>query len=185
MRSFQDAKAMARSLRDALAEREIHLQHSEALEVVARQFGMASWNVLSAQIEQQSSAELPPDANTVCFAQAMPILRIFDVGKAQEFYLDYLGFRPVWEHRFSEDAPLYMEVSRDGLRLHLSEHVGDASPGANMVVYTTGLQTFHAELTKKSYTYLNPGLTAEDWGQEMKVTDPFSNRIRFIERKVS
>ncbi|HKX38023.1 MAG TPA: glyoxalase superfamily protein, partial [Burkholderiales bacterium] len=27
------------------------------------------------------------------FLQTIPILRIFDVAKANEFYLDYLGFR--------------------------------------------------------------------------------------------
>jgi Glyoxalase superfamily protein len=35
--------------------------------------------------------------------QAIPILRIFDVGKAREFYIDFLGFQIDWEHRFNED----------------------------------------------------------------------------------
>jgi hypothetical protein len=33
-------------------------------------------------------------------------------------------------HRFAPDLPLYMQVSRDGSVLHLSEHHGDCSPGA-------------------------------------------------------
>jgi Glyoxalase superfamily protein len=33
---------------------------------------------------------------------AIPILRIFDVTKAREFYLDFLGFRVDWEARFNE-----------------------------------------------------------------------------------
>ena len=41
-----------------------------------------------------------------------------------------LGFRVDWEHRFRRAAPLYMQVSRDGLVLHLSEHHGDACPGS-------------------------------------------------------
>jgi hypothetical protein len=51
--------------------------------------------------------------------QVIPILRIFSVEKAREFYLDYAGFRVDWEHRFDPTAPLYMQVSRDGLVLHL------------------------------------------------------------------
>ena len=43
--------------------------------------------------------------------QTVPILRIFDVAKAKEFYLDYLGFRADWEHRFEPGLPLYMQVS--------------------------------------------------------------------------
>jgi catechol 2,3-dioxygenase-like lactoylglutathione lyase family enzyme len=45
--------------------------------------------------------------------QTVPLLRIFDVAKACEFYVEYLGFRVDWEHRFEPTAPLYMQVSRD------------------------------------------------------------------------
>ena len=36
---------------------------------------------------------------------ATPILRIFDEAKAREFYLDFLGFRLDWQHRFDDHAP--------------------------------------------------------------------------------
>jgi len=58
--------------------------------------------------------------------RSIPILRIFDEAKAREFYVDFLGFTVDWEHRFNDDAPLYMQVSRDGCVLHFSEHYGDA-----------------------------------------------------------
>ena len=35
----------------------------------------------------------------------VPILRIFDVGLALEFYCGYLGFQRDWEHRFDPDSP--------------------------------------------------------------------------------
>ena len=41
-------------------------------------------------------------------APAIPVLRIFSVDKAREFYMDFLGFSLDWEHRFSPDLPLYM-----------------------------------------------------------------------------
>jgi hypothetical protein len=37
--------------------------------------------------------------------KVMPVLRIFSVEKAREFYLDYLGFQVDFEHRFDERAP--------------------------------------------------------------------------------
>ena len=40
----------------------------------------------------------------------IPILRIFDEAKAKEFYLDFLGFRLDWEHRFEAHLPLYMQI---------------------------------------------------------------------------
>jgi hypothetical protein len=73
-------------------------------------------------------------AEVIQFEQVIPILRIFDVPKADEFYLGFLGFSIDWDHRFDENAPLYRQVSRNGLVLHLSEHHGDGSPGARLRV---------------------------------------------------
>jgi hypothetical protein len=52
-----------------------------------------------------------------------------------------------------------------------------------MVVFMRGLAAFQAELTAKDYRYMKPGIEPQDWGDEMQLTDPFNNRIRFIERK--
>ncbi|BDV34619.1 hypothetical protein SS37A_21480 [Methylocystis iwaonis] len=49
MRDYRDAKAMAKAMREALAERGATITHSEALEIIARQFGLSNWNVLSAK----------------------------------------------------------------------------------------------------------------------------------------
>ena len=51
MRDFRDAKAMARTLREALAARHVTIGASEALELVARMLGQRDWNTLSAAIE--------------------------------------------------------------------------------------------------------------------------------------
>lgn len=57
MNSFMDAKHMAKLLRQALAERNIELSHSDCLEIVARQFGLENWNILSAKIESATRAD--------------------------------------------------------------------------------------------------------------------------------
>src|SRR5689334_13353243 len=59
-----------------------------------------------------------------------PILRSFDEKRAKDFYLHFLGFELVFEHRFEEWAPLYMSVKKGDCVLHLSEHYGDGCPGA-------------------------------------------------------
>jgi catechol 2,3-dioxygenase-like lactoylglutathione lyase family enzyme len=116
------------------------------------------------------------------FLQTVPIVRIFDEAKAREFYVDFLGFRVDWEHRFEADLPLYMQVSRGNLMLHLSEHVGDACPGSTVFVRMTGIDILQAELIAKRYKYLRPGVELAPWGAKcMEVIDPFGNRIRFNE----
>ncbi|MCC7251510.1 glyoxalase superfamily protein [Hyphomicrobium sp.] len=120
----------------------------------------------------------------LAYLRTVPVLRSFDEAKAREFYLDFLGFTLDWEHRFEPDLPLYMQVSRDGIVLHLSEHHGDATPGSHVRIEIKGLRGFHAELAAKAYKNTRPGLEKPPWGGlEMTVTDPASNRITFAERK--
>ncbi len=114
--------------------------------------------------------------------RVVPVLRIFDEAKAREFYCGFLGFTVDWEHRFEDDAPLYMQVSLGGITLHLSEHHGDGTPGSVVFIDMTGLDALHREITARNYRYMRPGVETTPWGtREMQVTDPFGNRIRFSE----
>lgn len=178
MRTFKDAKAMASAMRTALSAKNLEISHSEALEIVARQFGLDSWNILAAKIVAEDDQPRP---DAVVFQPPAPIFRIFDEEKARGFYQGFLDCSIDWEHRFESNTPIYMQVSRGALRLHLSEHSGDASPGGNMVVYTWGVEALQKSLVAKNYRYNRPGLERQDWGLECQVIDPFGNRIRFIE----
>jgi hypothetical protein len=53
------AKTMAKSLRDSLVDRNVSLSHSTCLEIVARQFGFADWNTLSAKLHAQEVLDIP------------------------------------------------------------------------------------------------------------------------------
>ena len=66
---------------------------------------------------------------TIQFQQVIPILRIFDVPKADPFCSGFLGFSVDWNHRFNANAPLDRQISRNRLVLHLR-----------------GLREFHREL---------------------------------------
>src|SRR5215472_6132529 len=64
MLTHKDAKMMARSLRDALGNRNVLLSHSDCLEIVARQFGLADWNTLVAKLpaEEDRRSEVETSA---------------------------------------------------------------------------------------------------------------------------
>ena len=114
--------------------------------------------------------------------KVIPVFRIFDEAKAREFYEDWLGFEVDWEHRFEQDAPLYMQISRDGICLHLSEHHGDACPGSKAFIEYENLEEYHRELLAKNYKYNRPGLEIAPWNaRTMTVTDPFHNQLLFSE----
>ena len=112
----------------------------------------------------------------------VPILRSFDEARARAFYLDYLGFSVDWEHRFEPALPLYMQLSRDGCLLHLSEHHGDACPGAALRIACADLPALHAELRAKVYGCARPGIVETPWEtREMTLHDPFGSRLVFID----
>jgi catechol 2,3-dioxygenase-like lactoylglutathione lyase family enzyme len=112
---------------------------------------------------------------------AIPILRMFDIEKTKAFYVDLLGFAVDFEHRFEAGFPLYMQVSRGGLRLHLSEHNGDATPGSAVFIEMTGLDAFHAEISARGgHAGIEDGPVAGM--RVLQLWDPCSNRLRFAER---
>jgi uncharacterized glyoxalase superfamily protein PhnB len=112
--------------------------------------------------------------------QAVPILRIFSVDKAMEFYLGFLGFTLDWQHRFGDNFPLYAQVSRANVILHLSEHHGDACPGAAVMIHMRGIDDYHGELTARDYRYAKPGIEDARWNARvLRVTDPFGNKLTF------
>jgi catechol 2,3-dioxygenase-like lactoylglutathione lyase family enzyme len=118
----------------------------------------------------------------MAFGKTTPVLRSFDEAKAREFYLGFLGFKLDWEHRFEPGFPLYIQVSKGECVLHLSEHHGDASPGAALRIETDELDAFHAQLTAAQYKYARPGIESTPWGsREVRIADPFGNRLTFFQ----
>ena len=112
--------------------------------------------------------------------KAIPVLRIFDLEKAREFYLDYVGMQIDWQHRFDEDAPIYLQVSMAELVLHLSEHSGDCSPGARVFIVTTDLDALYARLQSRQYKYNRPQIETAPWGDRvLELIDPFANKLLF------
>jgi len=77
--------------------------------------------------------------------------------------------------------PLYLGIVRDGLRLHLSEHHGDACPGSTVFVPMKNIQRLRDELHDKQYGYGRPDIVEQGWGKVLEVHDPFGNRVRFCE----
>jgi ribosomal-protein-alanine N-acetyltransferase len=116
------------------------------------------------------------------FELVVPIFRIHSLEKTREFYIDFLGCKVDWEYPSEPGAPAYMQVSRDQLVLHLSEHHGDRAPGSIVYVYMTDVAALHRELNDKKYPHNRPHLEQTEWGmKQMTVIDPFDNRILFGE----
>lgn len=109
-----------------------------------------------------------------------PVLRSFDGAKARAFYVDYLGFTVDWQHRFEPAMPLYMQVSRGAVLLHMTEHHGDATPGSAVRIGVSDVDALWLELQGRPYANARPAVEPMPWGsREMSITDPFGNRLTF------
>lgn len=114
--------------------------------------------------------------------RVVPVLRIFDEARARAFYLGFLGFEVVFEHRFEAGLPLYLRVARAGCEIDLSEHHGDGTPGTRVLIYWEGLDALHAELSERDYPFYNPTIETASWGDRiLQVIDPFQNVLLFTE----
>lgn len=108
----------------------------------------------------------------------VPTLRITDYEAAKKFYLEGLGFQVDFEHRFESGFPVFVQISRDGMRLYLTEHEGDCGGPGLVYFYVPNVDAWQAE-------FLTRGVVADDppkdqpWGnRELQLTDPDGNRLR-------
>lgn len=74
MRDFRDAKAMARTIREALADQGLKITVSQSLELTAKAFGFADWNTMSAAISAEPSAPPQSPLERQSFVVERPLL---------------------------------------------------------------------------------------------------------------
>lgn len=121
-------------------------------------------------------------------ATVKPVLRIFGYQQALDFYVHWLGFTVDWEHRFEEGSPVYFQVSRGDIVLHLSEHSGDGTPGTHVFIDDfANLAAYHKELLEKKYKYNRPAIVVPFYDEnalQVKLIDPFHNLLILAERNV-
>src|SRR5687767_127094 len=135
MRTYKDAKAMARSRRISLAARNVSLTHSECLEIVAKQFGWKEWNSLSAALDVQAGRLVSPQTAGITFQPPIPVLRVESLEAARPFYEGFLGFQFDWGFH---EGGTYAQISRSEITLHLNAE-SRLTGSAGMLIRMRGL----------------------------------------------
>lgn len=110
-----------------------------------------------------------------------PTLRITDYDAAKAFYVDTLGFRIDWEHRFAPGFPVFMHISRDNLALYLSQHRGAGPSGGLVDLYVPDVDAWYRELIAKGTSTPQPP-EDQPWDtREIALTDPVGNRLKHLD----
>ena len=114
--------------------------------------------------------------------RVIPTLRMTNEARSRGFYVDGLGFRVDWTHRFEPHLPALLQVSREGMTFYLSEHVMDCAVGALIHLFVDSVDAWHAELQQHGVGIELPP-TDQPWGlREMHLLDPDGNRLRICTR---
>lgn len=168
--STSDAKAMARRLRSALVERGNDSGHSGALELVARTLGVRDWNTLAGTAPAASATT----------ADVVPVFRMIDWTATRRFYVEFLGGTVAWEQNAGDHTPRYAEIRLpSGVRLHLSGHNGDGTPGGTLLIRVNDLDEQLSALTATGQG-ATPAIDESRTGRSITVHDPVGNRIVFV-----
>lgn len=108
----------------------------------------------------------------------IPQLRITDAAASLRFYVQQLGFAVDWEHRFERGFPVFMQLSRRGQLIFLSQHAGDCEAGGAVYFIVPDADACFAEFSLQGIQADAPAATP--WGtREFLLADPDGNRLRF------
>ena len=112
MRDFRDAKAMAHTLRAALAARGSKITISQSLELIAEAFGAADWNTLAAAIRGEVTA--PRTKVATAPAKVDAGIRPFRVSTELELSLQRaLGYGDARKHKYTTLEHLLLALTDD------------------------------------------------------------------------
>lgn len=114
--------------------------------------------------------------------QVIPALRITDYARSKAFYVVGLGFQVIWEHRYEPHFPVFMEVSRDGMAIYLTQHRGDCQVGGLVHFYVPGVDAWYTEIQGKGVPVRSPPSETIEGLRDMTVVDPDGNKLRICTR---
>lgn len=110
--------------------------------------------------------------------RAVPQLRITNYERSCAFWIDGLGFTIDWEHRFEPGFPVFMQVSRGGLALFLTEHSGEGATGGAVYLFVDDVDAYYREITSRGVKPDSEPADTEWHSREFVVYDPDRNRVR-------
>lgn len=109
----------------------------------------------------------------------IPQLRMTNAAQSLTFYVDGLRFAVDWKHQFEPGYPLFIQLTREGQTIFLTEHTGDCQVGGAVYFIVPDADTCFSEFTGRGITATEPPSNTP-WGtREFVVTDPDGNRLRF------
>jgi len=111
--------------------------------------------------------------------RVVPALPVSDLTRARSFYTERLGFEVDWEWRDAPGEPAFLQLSRAGLSIYLSERADRGPTGGLTFLYVSDVDQWCDELRERGLA-LDGEPQDRPWGnRELVVADPDGNRLCF------
>ena len=159
----------------------------DAQEVIAREHGFKSWDMLKNGMKTMEKPEVLYEENEISLCGAFPQLFVSDVTTTANYYRDLLGFKIGYLYG---EPPFYGLVKRGGASLNIrhvcntpmdqSEKESQGLLSANIPV--DGVRTLFLELKEKGVEFAQ-SLKSQPWGaDDFIVKDCDGNLVCFASR---
>jgi catechol 2,3-dioxygenase-like lactoylglutathione lyase family enzyme len=107
------------------------------------------------------------------------LLSVASARQNESFFRDQLGFKTSWEFDPGEGGPVFLEVTRDEVAFHLSEHEGDGPRGIQVYVIVDDAKALHDEFKSRGVMIVE-SLHESEWGHLVfSLEDLDMNTLRF------
>jgi catechol 2,3-dioxygenase-like lactoylglutathione lyase family enzyme len=112
----------------------------------------------------------------------IPQLRITSARASLPFYVQGLGFAVDWQHQFEPGFPLFLQLTRAGQTIFLTEHTGDCQVGGAVYFIVPDVDGCYRDFTARGLVLKAPPANTPWGSREMVIADPDGNRLRFATR---
>jgi catechol 2,3-dioxygenase-like lactoylglutathione lyase family enzyme len=108
----------------------------------------------------------------------IPTLRITNYRRSLAFYTELLGFTVDWEHCYDPDTAVFMQVSRGGMTLFLTQHADDCDTGGLVHFFIPDVDAWYGELRRKGVPVRQAPHICIEGHRMMTLVDPDGNQFR-------
>ncbi|MEG0383568.1 glyoxalase superfamily protein [Solibacillus cecembensis] len=109
----------------------------------------------------------------------IPAFRITDYSRSKAFYIEGMGFKIDWEHRFEPHFPVFVQITKDDMTIYLTEHTGDCQIGGLIHFFVPNVDNWYNELkSNKNICITEPPNNSLEGLRMMNIVDPDGNQIR-------
>jgi catechol 2,3-dioxygenase-like lactoylglutathione lyase family enzyme len=116
------------------------------------------------------------------YQEVIPTLRITDYRLSRAFYTALLGFRVDWEHCYDPETAVFMQISRAGMLIFLTQHEGDCQVGGLVHFFVPDVDALHAELCRRGTPVKESPHMGIEGHRMMTLVDPDGNQLRICTR---